>query len=146
MIPAISALAIGLCLVAFALFLPKKDLAPPERCASANPDLGRIIDWKIVAVLTGLFLLFALNLWGVLPMAFGGITAVIAKRRGHSPAKWWVYGSLLFIVALPYALLLEDKTKRKCSFCREPIDPAAVICPRCGNDPCGTPATRLKAG
>jgi hypothetical protein len=126
MIPAISALAIGLCFVAFALFLPKKSSTSAPHRAETNPDVGRIIDWRIAAALTGLLLLALLNVWGMLVMALGVIPAVIAKKRGYSPVKWWVYGSLLFIVALPCALLLDDKTKTKCNRLTPPPSSARI--------------------
>jgi len=35
----------------------------------------------------------------------GLIPAAIAQRKGESFVVWWIYGALLFIVALPHALL-----------------------------------------
>ncbi|PHM51010.1 hypothetical protein [Xenorhabdus sp. KK7.4] len=39
----------------------------------------------------------------------GFIPAKIASDKGRSFAGWWVYGFLLFIVALIHALLLKPK-------------------------------------
>lgn len=36
----------------------------------------------------------------------GLIPAYIAQDRGHSALQWWFFGALLFIVALPMALML----------------------------------------
>jgi hypothetical protein len=38
-------------------------------------------------------------------VVIGLIPAIIAKKKGRSFFVWWVYGALLFIVALPHALL-----------------------------------------
>jgi hypothetical protein len=35
--------------------------------------------------------------------------ALIARSKGRSAFGWWVYGMLLFIVALPHALLLAER-------------------------------------
>jgi hypothetical protein len=45
----------------------------------------------------------------VFPIALiiGLLPAAIANSKGHSFFGWWVYGFLLFIIALPHALLLE---------------------------------------
>jgi hypothetical protein len=49
-------------------------------------------------------LLFPAVLIGLLP-------AAIATSRGYSFGLWWLYGALLFIVALPHALLLKPNTE-----------------------------------
>lgn len=38
----------------------------------------------------------------------GLIPANIAKNKGRSFGLWWFYGWMLFIVALPHALLMQD--------------------------------------
>lgn len=43
----------------------------------------------------------------VLAAVLGVIPGMIASRKGHSFGMWWLYGALLFIVALPHALLLD---------------------------------------
>lgn len=37
----------------------------------------------------------------------GLIPAAIAANKGRSFIGWWVYGSLIFIVALPHSLLVK---------------------------------------
>lgn len=75
----------------------------------------------------------------------GLIPATIARKKGRRFAPWWVYGFLLFIVALPHALLLKsDVTQievqqaaqglKKCPFCAEMIKPDARVCRYCGRD------------
>jgi hypothetical protein len=39
--------------------------------------------------------------------------AVIAAKKGRSFLAWWIFGGLLFIVALPLVFFLEDKTLKK---------------------------------
>ena len=78
----------------------------------------------------------------VLVTLLGLIPAAIARSKGHSFAGWWLYGALLFIVALPHSLLLRtdaeaiDKRKleqgyRKCLECAELFRKEALRCPHC---------------
>ena len=81
----------------------------------------------------------------------GLIPALIASTKGRSFAGWWIYGSLLFIAALPHVLLigpapgaalerpLAEGTKR-CDFCAEIVQAAARVCRYCNRDPGPTPA------
>lgn len=39
-------------------------------------------------------------------VAIGVIPAMIASNKGHNFWPWWLYGTLLFIVALPHSLLV----------------------------------------
>ena len=39
----------------------------------------------------------------------GLIPAYIAKEKGYSFGAWWLYGFLLFIVAIVHAIVLPDK-------------------------------------
>ena len=66
-------------------------------------------------------------LLGLLPM-------FIAKNKGHDAFGWWLFGFLMFIVALPWSLCLADKTGRKCPACGERIKDEAVVCRFCGKD------------
>lgn len=75
-------------------------------------------------------ILFAAILIGLIP-------ASIAKGKGRSFFGWWLYGSAIFIVALPHALLakpVEGAGVRKCPHCAELIKDEAKVCRFCGRD------------
>ena len=78
-----------------------------RRTISPLPVAGFVI---AVAVLR-LFLSGDVNEepWDLLIAAalLGLITAGIAKSRGRDSLLWWIYGTALFVVALPHALLLK---------------------------------------
>lgn len=63
-------------------------------------------------------------------MLLGLIPAFIAKSKGGSFGGMWILGTLLFIFALPIALLSKDQ-RRRCPHCAEPVQPAANVCPHC---------------
>ena len=83
----------------------------------------------------------------VLPVAalLGLVPARIVAAKGHSNLVWWwLFGFLLFIVALPLALTAEDRTsedfllregrRRSCPHCFEAIRLEAQACRHCGRD------------
>ncbi len=72
----------------------------------------------------------------VVACLLGIIPGVIASKKGHSGALWWVFGSLLFIVALPSSLLMApaERSHRQCPHCRSWIDRLAAVCARCSRD------------
>lgn len=77
-------------------------------------------------------LITALILAGIL----GLIPAIIASKKGRDPLLWWIFGTLLFIVALPCALLAGPgkMTFRKCPYCAEFIRREALVCKHCGSN------------
>lgn len=42
-------------------------------------------------------------------VALGLIPANIAQKKGYDFTTWWIYGALLFIVAIIHVMIIEDK-------------------------------------
>ncbi|MGO8761386.1 MAG: zinc ribbon domain-containing protein [Desulfobaccales bacterium] len=88
----------------------------------------------------------------LLAILLGLIPAAIAQSKGRSFVAWWLYGALLFIVALPHSLLIKkdqaalerqslSEGMKKCPFCGEFIKADAQVCRFCTRDLGGTPVT-----
>lgn len=64
----------------------------------------------------------------------GVITAAIAHKKGRSAFGWWLFGTALFIAALPAVLIVSDQSGQPCPHCRGRIDWGVAACRHCGRD------------
>jgi len=106
--------------------------------------IGEIADNLLIGIIPSLVLYSDLTL-GALNVLVGIVPALIANRKGRSFIKWWIYGALVFIVALIHALVVKPdiesinrkKAKegfRKCPFCAEWIRNEAKVCRYCNRE------------
>jgi len=71
-------------------------------------------------------------IWILAPL-LGLIPATIARRKGNSFVILWIAGTLMFIVALPVAILMKPNPKKfeQCPACRGWIPADALKCMHC---------------
>jgi hypothetical protein len=82
----------------------------------------------------------------LLAVCLGLIPAFVAQSKGRSFLAWWFYGAMLWIVAMPWSLMLkpdqalvdarqlETGDSKRCPHCAEIIREQAKVCRFCGRD------------
>ena len=67
----------------------------------------------------------------------GLLPAFLARQKGHSFLVWWLYGAVLFIIALPHAMVVRPRNTtemlggKSCPYCEELVPQEDEICPFC---------------
>lgn len=80
--------------------------------------------------------------WIALALLLGLIPATVAANKGHNFIVWWVYGAVMFVGALPHAVLtprdveaLDLRMARegygRCPACAEMVRKRAHRCRYC---------------
>ena len=81
----------------------------------------------------------------ILILLIGLIPAVIARSKGKSFMLWWIYGALLFIIALVHSILMKSNNAnlenrqlaegmKKCPKCAELVKQEATLCRFCNSE------------
>lgn len=78
----------------------------------------------------------------LLALIFGGVVGAIAHTRGLPVATWFLYGFLIWPVALIHVFFAKPGSvsiapgmgHRACPHCAEPIRGEARVCKHCGRD------------
>jgi hypothetical protein len=74
----------------------------------------------------------------------GVIVGMIARSKGRAFFPWWLYGTLIFIVAIVHVILIKPNeahaerealaTGKKCPRCAEIVKEQARVCRFCGHE------------
>ena len=73
----------------------------------------------------------------------GVVVGMIAKSKGYDFFPWWLYGALIFIVAIVHVLIIKPNEGhaekealasggKKCPMCAEIVKEGAKVCRFCG--------------
>ena len=75
----------------------------------------------------------------------GIVVGMIAKSKGRDFFTWWLYGTLIFIVAIVHVLIIKPSEGhverealssggKKCPQCAEIVKEQAKVCRFCGHE------------
>jgi len=92
-------------------------------------------------------------LLGLIPASIAYKKGYPSKNEGYNFFMWWIFGASLFIVALPWAILLKSKKEeletsrvsegmKKCPECAELVKKDARVCRFCGYEFYPKPVTQ----
>jgi hypothetical protein len=79
-------------------------------------------------------LLFVCLFFGML---LGVITGAIAQKKGEPFFLWWMFGTFLFIIALPLVIIMPAKSAgrnmgmKNCPYCGTSMNTSVMKCPNC---------------
>jgi len=53
----------------------------------------------------------AIGVYALIALVLGLIPGVLAHRKGWPFVAWWIYGTLLFVIALPHSIVLKRNSE-----------------------------------
>lgn len=68
--------------------------------------------------------------WAIMGIA----VSLVANSKGRDPAIWFIYGVLIWPIALVHILVSVPGDRKPCPFCAELVKIQAKVCPHCRND------------
>lgn len=109
----------------------------PMILRSASADDGAGLDAVAVGAVAVLFVMVAVA------VGLGAIVGSLAASKGRDRARWWIFGTVLFIPALIAVAVVRPDTRGMqrqwarsggvlCRDCRQPLNDGATRCHHCG--------------
>lgn len=83
------------------------------------------IQWKGDGIVLGLVIF-----WVIMGIA----VSLVANSKGRDPAIWFIYGALIWPIALVHILVSVPGDRKQCPYCAELVKIQAKVCPHCRND------------